>query len=60
MWSGSQVFGDNNEANDDFSKLTEGRKHMAFDYCFQLYYPSPSDSVYRECIYEYSRYAKSA
>lgn len=60
MWSGSQMFGDNTEANDEFAKLTEARKHMAFDFCFQLYYPSTSDAVYRECIYEYSRYTRSA
>lgn len=31
---------------------------MAFDFCFQMHYPSLEEESIRSCIYEYSRFTK--
>lgn len=31
--------------------LQEGRRNMAFDFCFQMYYPSLEEDNLRNCIY---------
>lgn len=41
-------------------ELKEGRKNMAFDFCFQLHYPNADEANVKECIYQYSRYTKLA
>jgi hypothetical protein len=31
---------------------------MAFDFCFEMFYPSATEDKIRNCIYDYSRYTK--
>lgn len=39
-------------------QLQEGRRSMAFDFCFQLNYPNCQEETLRSCIYEYSSFTK--
>lgn len=41
-------------------QLQEGRRNMAFDFCFATLYPSAEEESLRECIYAYSGWAKQS
>lgn len=36
--------------------LQEGRRNIAFDFCFQTLYPDVNEDAMRNCIYDYSRF----
>ena len=39
-------------------ELKEGRKNMAFDFCFQTIYPDTTEDNMRDCIIGYKRYTR--
>ena len=40
--------------------LSQGRKNLAFDFCFELTYPNSDQESIRECLQQYARYTKLA
>ena len=59
MWQ-SQVIGGGEREEEESRNLRESRGKRAFDFCFQLLYPLQEDSLYRDCIYQYSHRTSQA